>query len=271
MSGRAYVGTTKRTFRQAVLHLLETDYGLLGSRRVLELLADDLQRLVEQFYPAPERMSSGWMVFTGTKADGSKSYPGRPAGDHTLVTLAWPVLLPKDVQQLAALPKGADRKQALRSWRQQRLIRIIEFGQTHPDGPVLLTLADLSLMVGLNTVQVSQLLTEARRTTSKPLLTKGYYFDQGVRPTHKDEIIALYEAGLDEADIARHSCHAPSSVGNYIRDYERVKLLLSHHIPVERIRPLTDMQSSVVQAYVGMVLQYHPELASEKTVSPSPA
>ena len=38
-SGQAYVGATKRTFQHAVRHLLETDYGLMGSRRVLELLA----------------------------------------------------------------------------------------------------------------------------------------------------------------------------------------------------------------------------------------
>lgn len=270
MSGQAYVGTTKRTFRQAVLHLLETDYGLLGSRRVLELLSDDLQRLVEQFYPAPERLSSGWMVFTGTKADGSKSYPGRSAGDHELVTLAWPVLLPEDVQLLATRSKGTNAKQARQAWCQQRLIRILEYGYSHPDGPVLLTLADLSLMLGLTTVQVSQLLTKARRASGKPLLTKGYYFDQGMRPTHKDEIIALYEAGTDEADIARRTQHAPSSVGNYIRDYERVKLLLSHHILVERFRQLTGMQPNVIKAYVGMVYQYHPEMVPDEKVSPSP-
>lgn len=269
MSSQAYVGATKRTFKQAVLHLLETDYGLLGSRRVLELLSDDLQRLVEQFYPAPERLSSGWMVFTGTKADGSKPYPGRSAGDHELVTLAWPVLLPEDVQLLAARPKGTNAKQARQTWYRQRLIRILEYGYSHPNGPVLLTLADLSLMLGLTTVQVSQLLTEARRTSGKPLLTKGYYFDQGMRPSHKDEIIALYEAGVDEADIARLTQHAPSSVGNYIRDYERVKLLLRHHILVERLQQLTGMQPNVIKAYVGMVYQYHPELVQDEKVSPS--
>ncbi len=269
MSSQAYVGTTKRTFKQAVLHLLETDYGLLGSRRVLELLSDDLQQLVEQFYPAPERLRSGWMVFTGTKADDSKPYPGRPAGDHELVTLAWPVLPPEDVQLLAARPKGTNTKQAKKTWYQQRLIRILEYGYSHPDGPVLLTLADLSLMLGLTTVQVSQLLAEARRTSGKPLLTKGYYFDQGMRPSHKDEIIALYEAGVDEADIARRTQHAPSSVGNYIRDYERVKLLLSHRILVERFPRLTDMQPNVIKAYVEMVYKYHPDMAPPEKGTPS--
>ena len=47
MSGRAYVGTSKRTFRHALLRLLETDYGLLGSRRVLDMLAEDIEVLVK--------------------------------------------------------------------------------------------------------------------------------------------------------------------------------------------------------------------------------
>jgi hypothetical protein len=269
MSSQAYVGTTKRTFRQAVVHLLEGDYSLLGSRRVLELLAGDIQQLAESFYPVPDHLSSGWMVFTGTKASGRKARPGQEAGDHELVTLAWPVLLPEDVQQLASRPKGISRKEARQAWLQQRLIRIVEYGWSHPKGPVLLTLADLAVMVGLTTVEVSHLLADARQTTGKPLLTKGYYFDQGMRPTHKVAIIELYEGGMDEARIACHTGHSQASVGKYIRDYERVKLMLTHHTPAERISPLLDMQPNVVRAYVDMVNQYHPTSVSEKCMAPS--
>ncbi len=261
MSSQAYVGTTKRTFQQAVRHLLETDYGLLGSQRVLDLLAADLEELVEQFYPAPERLSSGWMVLTGTKASGKKAQVGQAASSHELVTLAWPILLPEDVQRLASMPAGAAGTAARQAWLQDRVVRIVEYGLEHADGPVLLTLADLSAMLGLSTVQVSQVLAMARRASGKPLLTKGYYFDQGMRPTHKDAVIALYEAGLDEVAIARQTEHAQSSVGHYIRDYERVKLLLTHQTAVELIGRLIDLQPNVVQAYVGMVYQYHPELA----------
>ncbi len=35
-----YAGTLQRSFKQAVIHLLETEYGLLGSGRVLGLLAE---------------------------------------------------------------------------------------------------------------------------------------------------------------------------------------------------------------------------------------
>ena len=49
MGTQAYVGTARRTFQQALIHLLETDYGLLGSRRVLNLVAEDIQQLVDEF------------------------------------------------------------------------------------------------------------------------------------------------------------------------------------------------------------------------------
>jgi DNA-binding CsgD family transcriptional regulator len=267
-SRQAYVGTAQRTFSKAIIHLLETSYRLLGSGRVLELIAHDVKELAEQFYPLSERLQSGWMVFTGVKATGPKAYPGQPAADHDLVTLAWPVLLPEDLEALATRPKGKGGRQARQTLLRQRITRIVEYGWQHPQGPVLLTLADLAAMLSLDTVQVSTLLQAARKATGKPLLTKGYYFDQGMRPTHKDQIIALYEAGVDEADIARQSQHQPTSVGKYIRDYERVKLLLKNQNSAERIAYITGLQPNVVNAYIGMVHQYHPDLAPEQ-VSPA--
>jgi len=261
MTNQSFIGTAERSFSQAVIHLLETQYGLLGSRRILEMMADDIQKLVEQFYPAPERLSPGWMVFTGTRAEGPKAHPGQRVGEHTLVTIAWPVLLPEDAEFLA----NRDQRVAVRQeWLMRRLIRIIEYGCNHPDGPVLLTNADLSCMLGARLSEISALLNQARQQTGKPLLTKGYYFDQGAQPSHKDQIIALYEAGLDEAEVARQSQHAPESVGRYIRDYERVKLLLKQAVPLNQVAALIGLQPSVVNAHASLIAQYHPELLPAK-------
>jgi hypothetical protein len=267
-SSQAYVGTAQRTFSQAIVHLLETEYSVLGSGRVLNLLADDVKVLVEQFYPVPDRLRSGWMVFTGVKATGHKAYPGQAAADHELLSLTWPVLLPEDLETLATMPKGKAGRRVRQELLQKRIARVVEYGHQHPDGLVLLTLADLSAMFSLDTVRVSQVLSAARKATGKPLLTKGYHFDQGVRPSHKHEIIALYEAGGDQLDIARQTHHDLSSVGKYIRDYERVKLLLKSRYTEKRIVYLTEMQPNVVKAYAGMVYQYHPDLAPVQ-VSPS--
>lgn len=264
MSGQAYVGTMKRTFKQALSHLLLTDYRLVGSRRVREMLADDVQRLAEQFFPAAKHLRPGWLVFVGTKAIGPKAHPGQEAGDHELVTLPWPVLLPEDIQRLATMPPGRPAKKIRQEWLKSRLVRLIEYGWRHAAGPVLLTQADLAAMLNLSTVQVSCLLRDARLETGKPLLTKGYFFDQGRRPTHKAQVIALYEGGVDEADIARRTHHAPPSVGRYIRDYERVKLLVRRHVHISEIAPLTGLQPSVVRANVALINQFCPNLFSER-------
>ena len=270
MSGSAYHGCVQRTFEQALLHMLAQDYGLLGSQRILELLAEDIQTLVEQFYPAPEHISNGWLVWTGTLASDTKVRPGFRAGEHELVTLAWPVILPEDLESVGNLPSSETSRQALKEWFKRRLQRIVEYGLDHPRGPVLLTLADLSAMTGLATVQVSQYLAELRQETGLALGTKGYHFDQGMRPTHKREVIALYEAGVDEADIARRTGHSPASVGHYIRDYESVKLLLPQGVTPATIARLTGLQPNVVHDYIELAQQYHPELAHQAASETQP-
>lgn len=261
-SGQAYHGCAQRTFKHALIGMLEKDYGLLGSHRVLDLLATDVESLVEQFYPQPDHLAPGQLVFTGTLATDTKVHPGYRAGDHELVTISWPLVTREDIQAQCDRPSGKAGRQAKRELHKQRLLRLVEHGLEHDEGPVLLTLADLSLMTGLSTPKASKLLNELREDTGKPLPTKGYHFDQGMRPTHKREVIALYEAGVDEADIARRTGHSQSAVGSYIRDYERVKLLLSRHTPLKQISTLTMMQPGVVSAYTDLVGEYHPELLS---------
>jgi hypothetical protein len=264
---RSYIGVQQRSFRGAAIHLLESDYGLVGSRRVLEMIAEDVAQLALEFHPAQSCVQSGWLVLTGTKATGGKAHPGKSAGDYPLVTLSWPLLLPEDIKALNNMPPGKEGRRQRTELLKKRLQRLIEYGLDHPDGPVLLTTADLGLMLGRTTSRISQLLHELRRETGKSLLTKGYYFDQGVRPTHKAEVIALYEQGMDEADIAYHTRHAQSSVGRYIRDYERVKLLIKHGVSVEQISPMIDLRPSVVDAYVKLIKQYHPDLLPDAIIS----
>lgn len=49
-------------------------------------------------------------------------------------------------------------------------------------------------------------------------------------------------------------------MGRYLRDYERVKLLLKREIPLDQISHLIGMQPNVVNAYVKLIHKYHPDL-----------
>lgn len=264
MTNTAYSGSSHRTFQQALVHEMETNYGFLNSRRVLSMLAEDVQRLIEQFFPASDHLRPGWMVFTGTKATGPKAFPGQQATDLELVTIAWPVLIQADMEWMATQPDTKSKRWEL---LQRRVVRIVEHGWQHPEGPVLLTQADLSLMLGLTTVEISQLLQDARQNTGKQLLTKGYFFDQGLRPTHKAQIVTLYEQGMDEATIAHTTQHSPTSVGHYLRDYARVKELAKRHFPSPQIQHLLGMRPSVVDAYLALLRSLRPEFFT----TPDPA
>ncbi len=61
-----YGSIQKRTFESVLLDKLETEWGLLGGRRILQLLIDDVVALRDEFYPATEHVGSGTLIWTCT-------------------------------------------------------------------------------------------------------------------------------------------------------------------------------------------------------------
>ncbi len=53
-----YASIGKRTFASALSYLLETEYRLLGGRRILALLAEDVEKLIQEFYPDTQPAAS---------------------------------------------------------------------------------------------------------------------------------------------------------------------------------------------------------------------
>ena len=46
-----YASIPKRTFRNAIVHLLEEEYKMVGSHKVVNMIADDIVALHQEFYP----------------------------------------------------------------------------------------------------------------------------------------------------------------------------------------------------------------------------
>jgi len=49
MSRNHYHAATQRTFRQAIIHLLENEYKLVGSHRVMQMIAVDIVDLHAEY------------------------------------------------------------------------------------------------------------------------------------------------------------------------------------------------------------------------------
>lgn len=89
---------------------------------------------------------------------------------------------------------------------------------------------------------------------------KGYKMDQGSRPTHKKEIVRLYEQGMEPPDVARETRHSVKSVERYLQDYERIKMLLKRELGAEEISSTIGRGRTVVLEYIEIAREYHPEL-----------
>ena len=250
-----YASIEKRNFRTAFIYLLETQYNLLFSRRILNILAEDVEELLAEFYPKTERVSSGQLIWTCTGDDGQKAQPGKPAESYKTTTVVLPLIEPEDIQaQLEPLGKGKSRQQARHKRQIERMVKsAFEQGG-------LLTQAELSMILGLSAAAVGKYVRDIETETGQPLPLKGYKMDQGSRPTHKGDIVRLHEQGLEAPDIARQTHHSLKSVERYLKDYERVRMLLKQNLSVEEISAIIGRGQSVIKEYIAQAQHFHPEL-----------
>ena len=65
-----YATVGRRDFRAALEYLLETEFKLVGSHRVIRLIAEAVVELQRQFYPEYEQLEPGTMLWATTQAGG---------------------------------------------------------------------------------------------------------------------------------------------------------------------------------------------------------
>jgi len=251
-----YASIEKRTFESALMHLLETEYGLLGGRRILRLLVEDVMGLIEEFYPATERVSSGTLVWACTADEGKK--PGKRTEEYKVVTVQLPFVSKADLRARTdkKTPRGKTREVAERRDK-RRLARMVKAAEEQGG---LLTIAELSVILNRSYEVTRRYAREWEEETGELLPLKGYRMDQGSRPTHKREIVRLWEQGLEPPDIARETGHSLKAVERYLQDYQRVLLLLKREMEAEEIGSLIGRGKRVVLEYVELARRYHPEL-----------
>ena len=71
---------------------------------------------------------------------------------------------------------------------------------------------------------------------------------------------------MEPPDIARETGHNLKSVERYLKDYERVKLLLKRGVVVDEISSMIGRGKRVVLEYIEIAREYHPELFADATL-----
>jgi len=252
-----YESINKRNFRSALIHMLESEYKMLGSRKILEMLADDIEDLHRECYPSVDRVGFGEIVFRTTKDDGQRQSYGKKVEDYGSVTVILPLITKEDIERRIYYKKG-DRNSNYKH-REARdietMVRLIK--STKAQGG-LLSGAEVSVLMNRSLGTIRKYLDAYRKKTGEILPLKGYVLDLGSLPTHKAIIISLYEQGISPADIVLKTSHSQDAVDRYIKQYDQIRILIRKDLDEKAVKEITGRSMKTVKEYIKLYYDLNP-------------
>jgi hypothetical protein len=263
--GNRYESIPKRNFRNAIIKLLEENYKLVGSHKVIEMMADDIVQLQREFYPQLENQSPGHIIWRTTKATSQKPSYGTRVEDYEVQTVILPLIVESDVENRIKSYYSHHDEQGHPNYQkqQQRDIEVMaRIAKSAANQGGWLSGAELSVLMNRSLTTIGRYIRIYHETHDDILPLKGIMLDQGSKPSHRGSIIELYEQGYPEVDIARITNHAIKSTSNYIKKYKTIKLLIEKGFNLIDMVRITGMGRSTIIQYRDLVYSYHPELKS---------
>ena len=242
------------------MKLLEDEYKLVGSHKVIMMIAEDIEQLHKEFYPEIERRSMGQIVWQTTAATEKKPSYGKRAEDYKVKTVILPLVTKEDIEQRMKSFYGKESYKKQEERDIEVMARLVK--SAYEQGGIL-SGAELSVLINRSLTTIGRYIVKYHKTHKDILPTKGMILDQGSKPTHKASIINLYEQGYPEIDIARITNHTIESVGRYIKSYKNIKLLMEKGFNLMEMVRVSGMGRSTIIQYRELVELYHLELRDD--------
>jgi len=257
-----YESIPKRDFKTAVIRLLEEEYGLLRSRRIITMLADDIENMVGDYFPMKDRLKFGEIVWYTTADDGQKVSYGKKTEDYNVKQVVLPLITEGDIEARMIHkdknPNGNYRKNKQRDLRTME--RLLKSAKAQGG---LLSGAEISVLMNRGLTTIGKYLKAYHEENDEILPMKGYVLDQGSNPTHKGIIISLYEQGISPSDIVLKTGHNQDSVDRYLKAYDQVLHLVKSGHKTQSICEITGRSLNTIRQYLRLVRNFHPELDVE--------
>lgn len=252
-----YESINKRDFRTALINLLETEYKILGSRKILFMLAEDIEQLYKEFNPKQTGIGLGEIVFRTTKDDGQRQSYGKKTEEYASTTVVLPLITKDDVERRIFYKKN-DKNSNYKHKETRDIETMARLVKSAKEQGGLLTGAELSVLMNRSLTTIRKYLDAYMEKTGEILPLKGYVLDQGSLPTHKGIIVSLYEQGISPADIVLKTSHSQEAVDRYIKQYDQIKKLILKGMNVEEIRDIIRRSLKVVNEYVKLFKDLNP-------------
>ena len=249
----------KRDFKTALIRLLEQEYKVLGSRRIILMLADDLEQLHQEYFPERNRLQFGDLVWHTTKDDGQRQSYGKKTEDYAVQTVILPLVRKEDIEKRIFYRRG-ERNHTWQHTEERKLVQLERIVKSARSQGGLLSGAEVALLLNLSLTTTGRYLRRYYERHREVLPMKGYVLDQGSNPTHKGIIIEMYEQAVSPADIVLKTGHTQEAVDRYIKGYDQVLALSRKKHDAVSISQITGRSINVVRQYLQLVKDFHPQV-----------
>lgn len=242
---KQYRSAHDRYLKPVIINFLVHELRYLGPVTAANV-ADELIRIFEANVLQKNSLKHGQMLWNALDKNTRGDSPKRK---YKTVVLS--VVTDEDV---ALFEQG----KSIRHIRKQIIARLMR--EAYEQGGILST-RDVGLILATQDSTISHARIEYEKETQVPLPHPGVLHDMGSTITHKQIIIQKYVAEKKTTNIiALETNHSQCAVDHYIRDFNRVKILLEENKDTEFIHLATQIAKPTIKQYQAIYNQYVKEL-----------
>jgi hypothetical protein len=243
----SYDATERKTFRNSLCYLLQTEFPGVFGPAVTRLFSESIDQLYQRFHPPGSRFAAGQCLWIAVAIDD----PPRRGKfiEHTrLVPVVLDLVTAEDLEDAVA---GSVRAKT----RPKKVIRL--FRQAYAQGG-LLTEADVSLLLHLPINTISAVVLKHERDTGQTIPRRGTVHDMGRSVTHKR--IICYKRLVEKkttSQVAEETFHSPDEVEYYVQNLRRVQLCQTAGMSDPDIAAATGRSLSLVREYLELIRDFN--------------
>lgn len=235
----------KKGFPAALSHFLAEVCPPLRGELIREPVVREICSLVEQYYPATERMKMGQVLWYAVDKDEKAGY-GKRIEDCKLRPVIVDLITESDIEDVL---RGMAKRE------RQKKVTVRLFEQAFEQSGVF-TNADVAAIMRLAPGTVSRYVREVEKERGELVPRRGTVHDLGPSVTHKHIICEKHlKEGKTIEKTAEETYHSPQAVRRYVNDFKRVSVCLKSGWKVQKIAYATGLSTRLTQEYVDMMMK----------------
>lgn len=241
-SVKHYSSAFDRFLKPAIVNFFEREFCGMFGPVVRENIADALIDLFYSLCPETNRLKPGQLVWNAldkrTRADS-------PRRRYKPVILS--LITEDDISSFI-------KNESITKIRQKVMARMLK--EAYKQDAVLST-RDLSLILVSHSADLSQQRIMYETQTKTILPHTGNIHDMGTTLTHKHIIIHKHVVERkDPSVVARETKHSQRAVDRYLKDYFRVKTLVTDNKDINFIHHTTNLSKPLIKQYMQIINNY---------------